>query len=128
MALKEPSKETSMSRSSKMHDLKLAEQLQIHKKVNVLADLAFQGIQKGESVWLLPHKKPMKQKLSKIKEAQNKQLSRHRVRIEHAFAHLKTLRIIKDRNRNHKFNFRDLIIDIACRMHNFRLTRKNIHC
>lgn len=111
-----------------MHDLKLAQQLQIQKKVYILADLAFQGMNKGLPVWILPQKKPIKKDLSRIQQAQNRQLSRHRVRIEHAFAHVKTLRIIKDRNRNYKFNFRDLIMDIACRMHNFRMTKKSIRC
>jgi hypothetical protein len=35
-------------------------------------------------------------------------------------AQVKILRIIKDKNRNYRFGFREKLIKMACSMHNFR--------
>ncbi len=42
------------------------------------------------------------------------------------FIIFKRCRIIKDRLRCHKFGFEDLIMELACGLHNFRITLKNI--
>jgi hypothetical protein len=69
----------------------------------------------------MPHKKPKKKELTTIQKKENQLLASKRVKIEHHFAHLKVLRIIKDKNPNYKANFRENIMLNACYLHNFRL-------
>jgi hypothetical protein len=44
-----------------------------------------------------------------------------RVRVEHAIAGIKRSRIVKDILRNTKDNFSDLVMLIACGLHNLRV-------
>lgn len=110
----------------KTHDKPLADVVSpyIQKKVEILADLAFMGVKTDKYVLKLPHKKPRNKDLSKIQKVQNRLQSRIRVKVENAIAHLKTLRIVKDKNRNTKFGFRDDIMKIACAIHNFRVLKR----
>lgn len=107
----------------KTHDKHLAENVHPHiqKKINLLADLAFIGIHTENYQLELPHKKPKNKELTKMQKTQNKLFSRKRVKIENIIAHLKTLRIVKDKNRNYKLGFRNMVMRIACALHNFRL-------
>ena len=50
-----------------------------------------------------------------------------RVRIEHAIGSVKRYRIVKDKSRNWKPGFRDLVVDICCGLHNFRLNFRPWH-
>jgi hypothetical protein len=108
----------------KCHDKPLGEALAISKPITLLADLAFYGFKPTEFSLFLPHKKPKNKELTKIQKTQNKLLSRERVKVEHVLAHVKVLRIIKDKNRNYKLHFRDTIMNLACRLHNFRLKHR----
>lgn len=110
----------------KCHDKPLAAPLQISKPVELLADLAFYGMKPTQFSLFLPHKKPKNKELTKIEKTQNRLLSRQRVKVEHVLAHVKVLRIIKDKNRNYKLHFRDTIMDLACRLYNFRLKHRII--
>lgn len=117
----------------KTHDKPLAEHISpyIQKKVEILADLAFLGVQTDQYTLQLPHKKPKNKELTKIQKVQNRLLSRKRVKVENAIAHIKTIRIVKDKNRNYKLGFRDTIIKIACALHNFKVLKriqKNTFC
>ena len=51
----------------------------------------------------------------------NKKISRIRVRVEHALSGVKRSRIVKDILRNTKDNFSDLVMEIACGLHNLRV-------
>ena len=44
-----------------------------------------------------------------------------RVRVEHAIDGVKRYRIVKDTLRNWKADFRDLVCETCCGLHNFRL-------
>lgn len=110
----------------KCHDKPLATPLRIRQPIEVLADLAFYGMKPAEFSLILPHKKPKNKELSKIQKTQNRLLSRQRVKVEHVLAHVKVLRIVKDKNRNYKLHFRDTIMDLACRLYNFRLKHRII--
>ena len=54
-------------------------------------------------------------------KAQNRLISRIRVRVEHAINGVKRYRIVKDQLRNWKANFRDQVMETCCGLHNFRL-------
>ena len=47
-------------------------------------------------------------------------MSRVRIVVEHVIAGVKRLRIVKEVFRNTKENFADLVMEIACGLHNFR--------
>jgi len=54
----------------------------------------------------------------------NRKLSRVRVRVEHAIAGVKRSRIVKDLLRNTKERFSDLVMVVACGLHNLRVRRR----
>ena len=111
--------------SGKCADKTLAQQqLRIQKPIQVYADLAFKALPAEQITLILPHKKPRNKDLTKIEKTQNRRISSIRVKVENHFAHLKVLPIIKDLCRNYKFNFRQDIIDTACRIHNFRIDQR----
>jgi hypothetical protein len=66
-------------------------------------------------------KKPRKGELSKSDKRHNRALSRIRVRVEHALADVKRSRIVKDELRNTKELFSDLVMAVACGLHNLRV-------
>lgn len=47
------------------------------------------------------------------------------VLVEHAICKAKRCRIVKDRLLCHKTGFDDLIMEISCGLHNFRIILKN---
>jgi hypothetical protein len=115
----------SITVSGKCADKPLAEQqFTLTQPIEVYADLAFLALPAERFKLILPHKKPRNKELTKIQKVQNRLISRIRVKVEHHFAHLKVLRIIRDVCRNYKFNFRQEIIDTACRLHNFRIDNR----
>jgi hypothetical protein len=59
--------------------------------------------------------------LSYTDKVRNRLISGIRVRIEHAIGGVKRYRIVKDKLRNWKPGFRDLVFEICCGLHNFRL-------
>lgn len=110
-----------------VHDKKLADQtLSFQKPASVLADLGFIGYKDDNVTLTLPMKKPKNKELTKIQKKQNMLLSRRRVLVEHAIGHLKTMRIVKDTNRNRKFGFRDLVMQTAASLHNFRISKRRV--
>ena len=69
-------------------------------------------------------KKPPKQELTAKEKARNRKISRLRVKVEHAIAGIKRLRIVKDVLRNTKDDFSDLVMVVACGLHNFRIDHR----
>lgn len=51
-------------------------------------------------------------------------MSKIRVRVEHAISGVKRSRIVKDILRNTKDGFSDLVMVIACGLHNFRVDHR----
>lgn len=51
----------------------------------------------------------------------NKELSKKRVKVENVLAHVKILRIVKDKNHNYRTGFRENLMFTACSLYNFRL-------
>lgn len=111
----------------KVHDKKIADQqLSFKKRCLLLLDLGFQGLKLDYAQIKLPHKKPKGKELTKIQKKENQLFSRERIIIENVIAHVKIMRIVKDKNRNRKDNFRDLVMDTAVRLHNYRVTKRRI--
>ncbi len=59
--------------------------------------------------------------MTEKEKANNRKISKVRVRIEHAIAGIKRSRCVKDVLRNTKDGFSDLVMVIACSLHNLRV-------
>jgi hypothetical protein len=59
--------------------------------------------------------------LTRAEKRYNRKIARVRVRVEHALSGVKRVRAVKDVLRNTKDGFSDLIIQIACGLHNLRV-------
>jgi hypothetical protein len=113
----------------KVHDKTIAESYPMASNIILMADLGFKGWKIKGATLRLPHKKPRntkteKRELTQKQKSENKEFSRVRVGIEHVFSSVKIMRTLKDRNRNYKSNYRDLIFTTACSLHNFRRTKR----
>jgi hypothetical protein len=109
----------------KVHDKPMVESLNFLTPITMLADLGFQGWKPQNVKLILPHKKPRntkteKRDLTQVQKDFNKELSKRRVKVENVLAHVKILRIVKDKNRNYRFGFRENLMKTACGLYNFR--------
>ncbi len=107
----------------KKHDKKLADEAQIAYPVNATVgkDTGFQGYEPpGVIVWQ-PKKKPKGQALSVADRFVNKLLSSERIVVEHSLSGVKRCRSVKDVLRNTKDGFSDLVMEVACALHNLRV-------
>jgi hypothetical protein len=110
----------------KVHDKPMVENLNFHTPIKLLADLGFLGWNPKNATLILPYKKPRntkneKRELTQEQKDFNKELSKIRVKIENVLAHVKILRIVKDKNKNYRFGFRENLMFTACSLYNFRL-------
>jgi hypothetical protein len=84
-------------------------------------DTGFQGFSLPGVHSIQPMKKPRGKPLTTEQKADNRRISRVRVRIEHVIGGVKRYRILKETIRNWKRGFRDLVMETCCGLHNFRL-------
>jgi hypothetical protein len=88
----------------------------------VFKDTGFQGYEPGNTVCHQPEKKPRGKELPAEDKIFNRMISGVRVIAEHVISGVKRLRIVKDVLRNTKEGFADLVMEIACGLHNLRVT------
>jgi len=69
----------------------------------------------------MPTKKPRGQELTVEQQLGNQALHHRRLRIEHVNSSVKRCRIVKDRLRSWKKGVRDLVMELCCALHNFRV-------
>ncbi len=84
-------------------------------------DLGFVGFTLEGVTITQPHKKPRGGKLTEAQKTENTQIGHRRVRIEHIICSIKRLRMVKDTIRLTKDTARDMVMEIAVGLHNFRL-------
>ena len=96
-------------------------QVEIEGGIALLADLGFLGIDKEYENAILPFKKPKYEELEPHKKKVNKDLASLRVTIEHTFAGVKRLKIIRNKIRLKTFEVRERMFRIAVAMHNMRV-------
>ena len=87
----------------------------------LLQDLGFLAFTLPQVEVLMPTKKPRGQELTREQELANQALHYRRLRIEHVNSSLKRCRIVKDRIRLWKEGVRDLVMELCCALHNFRV-------
>jgi hypothetical protein len=113
----------------KRHDKKLADETGyiLPDDSRLLQDTGFQGFTLDNIAIWQPKKKPKGQSLSDLDKSRNRWLASLRIRVEHAIGGVQRLRIVKDKIRNWKSNFRDSVMEICCALHNFRLKFRPWH-
>lgn len=87
----------------------------------LLQDLGFLAFTMDGVEIQQPFKKPRGGSLTDEQKAANTAHAARRVRMEHAISGVKRLRIVKDRIRLHRGGVRDLVMEVACGLHNLRL-------
>ena len=86
-----------------------------------LQDLGFLAFTLDQVEIIMPTKKPRGRALTRAQKAANRRIARRRVRIEHVNSSVKRCRIVHDTNRLRKAGVRDLVMEICCALHNFRV-------
>jgi hypothetical protein len=107
----------------RMHDKRVADYsaYPLPEGSHVLQDLGFLAFTLEGVTMEEPCKKPRGGHLTPAQKAHNQALSKRRVRIEHVNSSVKRCRMVKDDIRVWCGVIRDLVIEVACSLHNFRL-------
>jgi len=107
-----------------VHDKKICDSQPLHLPIGITLwqDTGFQGHDPEGVNIKMPTKKPKGKELSEEQKETNRSISSVRVKVEHAIGGAKICRIVKDRFRCHKFGFDDLVMELACGLHNLRIT------
>jgi len=87
----------------------------------LLQDLGFLAFTLPQVEILMPMKKPRGQDLTLEQQRANQALHHRRLRIEHVKSSVKRCRVVKDRIRLWKDGVRDLVMELCCALHNFRV-------
>jgi hypothetical protein len=108
----------------KKHDKKMADEAAIAYPPGATLgkDTGFQGYEPSNVLTWQPKKKPKGRDLSLADTFLNSLLSTARIVVEHTLAGVKRCRILKDVFRNTKLGFTDLAMQVACALHNLRVT------
>lgn len=88
----------------------------------LLQDLGFLAFSPDGVDTLTPIKRPKGGQLTAEQKAYNRQLASLRIRIEHVNSSVKRCRIVKEICRLCIVGVRDAVMEIACSLHNFRIT------
>jgi hypothetical protein len=88
-----------------------------------LQDLGFLAFTLPQVDILMPTKKPRGQELTLEQQLANQALHHHhrRLRIEHVNSSVQRCRLVKDRIRLWKQGVRDVVMEVCCALHNFRV-------
>lgn len=99
-----------------------AEQIVYPLGATLYQDTGFQGYAPASVLTQQPKKKPRGHELSVGDKFWNSLLSSVRIVVEHSLSGVKRSRIVKDVLRNTKEGFSDLVMEVACALHNLRVT------
>jgi hypothetical protein len=113
----------SQTHEGRVHDKRIADTTPypLPQGSHLLQDLGFLAFSLSGVTIEMPTKKPKGGELTALEKAANQALSRRRVAIEHVNSSIKRCRILKDVCRLLRNGVRDLIMEICCALHNFRL-------
>ena len=88
---------------------------------HLLQDLGFQAFTLEGVAIIQPTKKPRGKELTPEQKAVNREIARRRVRIEPVNSSVKRCRMLKETIRLWKDGMRDMVMEIGCALHNFRV-------
>jgi DDE superfamily endonuclease len=113
----------SATHGGRVHDLRIAEATPypLPAGSRLLQDLGFLSFTLPQVAILMPTKKPRDAELTLEQQLANQALNQRRLRIEHVNSSVKRCRIVKDRIRLWKEGIRDLVMELCCALHNFRV-------
>jgi hypothetical protein len=113
------------------HDKKIADLEGLffsnQKAITQYQDTGYQGYNPDNVTIIQPLKKPKARELTDDEKEENKKISSKRVIVEHAIGGMKILRIIKDEIRIYKESTRNIIMQIACAIHNLKMSMIKIN-
>lgn len=106
-----------------VHDKRMADATPypLPDRSQLLQDLGFQGFTLDGVDIIQPTKKPRGKALTPEQKADNQAIARRRVRIEHGNSSVKRCRMLKETIRMWKDGIRDMVMEIGCALHNFRV-------
>ena len=90
-------------------------------------DMGFQGFTVATVTIRQPTKKPRGGELTVAQKEENRRIASEKMRIEHTMCSVKRCRIVKDKSRYWQDSIRDMVMEIACGLHNFRLRFRPWH-
>jgi hypothetical protein len=107
----------------RIHDKRIAEATPYPFRAGsrLLQDLGFLAFTLPHVELLMSTKKPRGQELTLEQQVANQALTHRPRRIEHVHSSVKRCRIVKDRIRLWKEIVRDLVMELGCALHNFRV-------
>jgi hypothetical protein len=107
----------------KRHDQKIVDEENptFPQDISLYKDTGFQGYEPEDVQTFQPQKKPQGKEWTPEQRAQNHLISSIRMVIEHIIAGIQRCRIVQDVFRNTKEKYDDLVMEIACGLHNFRV-------
>ena len=110
------------------HDKKMADEAGIVYLLGsvLIKDTGFQGYEPANVYTYQPSKKQRGKPVPPDIKQINRFISGVRVKIEHAIAGIKRYRIVKDVLRVKRDYFSDMVMAIACALHNFRIVVRNL--
>jgi hypothetical protein len=110
----------------KKHDKNICDEEghEFPKGSTLYKDTGFQGYEPEGVDTRQPKKKPRGGELTTQEKEQNSLISKIRIIVEHVICGIKRCRIVKDVFRNTKDRFDDLVMEIACGLHNFRTAHR----
>lgn len=117
----------SPTQPGKKHDKKQADEAAIvyPPQATLGKDTGFQGYEPPDVITWQPKKKPKGHALSAADKRLNVLLSSARMVVEHSLSGVKRCHIVKDVFRNTKKGFSDLVMEVACALHNFRVDSRH---
>ena len=109
-----------------LHDKKICDEqpVQFPAGITLWQDTGFLGHYPENVQVKMPVKKPKGKDLTQEQKQANKEISSFRILVEHAIGGVKKCRIVKERFRCHRLGFDDLVMVLACGLHNFRISLK----
>jgi hypothetical protein len=114
----------SSSYEGSVHDKKICDEepMSFPKGITLHQDLGFLGHAPEKVTVVQPTKKPKGKELTDQQKQDNRSKAAFRVIIEHAIGRVKICRIVKDKLRCWKYELKDMLMEICCALHNFRLS------
>lgn len=110
-----------------VHDKTIWDDIEVDVKgINILMDLGFLGAERTHENVILPFKKPKNGELTDLQEKINHEISKVRVKVEHAFAGIKTLKIVRNKIRLKYFEVRERVMKVATGLHNLRRSFRSL--
>jgi DDE superfamily endonuclease len=84
-------------------------------------DVGFQALTRDGVDIIQPTKTPRGQELTRAQKARHRRLARRRVRLEHVNSSVRRCRMLQETIRVWKAGMRDMVMEIGCARHNFRV-------